>query len=79
MRLGRLRGLLEGDPGLGLPAREIVGSCWDHSLHRVGLTVMRSLLSGLVKKLTRLVVRAATFHLPKERKIEVERWVRGLD
>ncbi len=40
---------------------------------------MRSLLSGLVKKLTRLVVRAATFHLPKERKIEVERWVRGLD
>ena len=40
---------------------------------------MRSLLSGLVKKLTRLVVRAATFYLPKERKIEVERWVRGLD
>lgn len=40
---------------------------------------MRSLLSGLVKKLTRLVVRVATFHLPKDRKIEVERWVRGRD
>ncbi len=40
---------------------------------------MRSLLSGLMKKLTRLVVRVATFHLPKERKIEVERWVRGRD
>ncbi|MDJ0943911.1 MAG: sulfotransferase domain-containing protein [Kiloniellales bacterium] len=40
---------------------------------------MRSFLSSLMKKLTRLLVRAVTFYLPKDRKIEVERWIRGRD
>ena len=40
---------------------------------------MRSFLQSLVKKAMRLLVRAATFYLPKERKLAVERWIRGYD
>ena len=40
---------------------------------------MRSFLQSLFKKTTRLLVRAATFYLPKERKLAVERWIRGYD
>jgi len=38
---------------------------------------MRVVLQSVLKKLTRFVVLKPLFFLPKERKVAVERWLRG--